>query len=211
MAGALDHLEPADARRQRLDDLARGVDRRDGVELADADQRRAVDAGQLVDDVELPHQLHPVRPDLRVVDPASELLRVRHLRTERGEDPGPLRVAHLVAAVVAPRQLGDLVAGEAAEALDKPLKIEPGHRRLQDQPRRMAGMARPVEHRDEAAHRVAVHDRPGDAKDVAERPHVVGADLERPVRRVVPRRATVVAQVEVDDLGTVASAARSRA
>ena len=57
-----------------------------------------------------------------------------------------------------------------------------------------------VEHGDEATHRVAVDDRPGDADGVAEGAHVVGADFERPVVRVVPGRATVVPEVEVDQL-----------
>ncbi len=163
-------------------------------------------------DVEPPEQLHPGRRDVRVPDPASQLLLVRHVRAERGEDPRPLLVSHVVAAaVVAPGQFRDLVAGDAAEALDQPRQVEPGVRRLQHQPRRVAGMSRAVEHRDEAAHRVAEDDRPRDPEDVAERPHVVGAGLERPVRRVLPRRPAVVPQVQVNDLRHGASAARSRA
>ena len=52
VTGALDDLEPADATRQRINDLPGGLHRGDGVEFPDADERRAVDAGQLVDDIE---------------------------------------------------------------------------------------------------------------------------------------------------------------
>ena len=138
--------------------------------------------------------------DIRVPEPPTQLLRIGHTRTERGVDPSPLVVRHRIAAVAAPRESGHLVTGDAAETLDQPLQVEPSHGRLQDQRGRVIRVTGAVQHRDESAHRVAVHDRPGDAQAVAEGPHVVGADLERPVRGVVPGRATVIAQVQVDDL-----------
>jgi hypothetical protein len=57
-----------------------------------------------------------------------------------------------------------------------------------------------VQDGDEPAQGVAEHNGPVDAERIAEGPQVVGADLEAPVRRVVPRRPAVVAQVDIDDL-----------
>jgi hypothetical protein len=93
---------------------------------------------------------------------------------------------HRIAAVIAPRKLCYLVTPEPTEAFDEPRQVETGVRRLEHQCRGVAGVARRVEHCDEAAHRVAVDDRPGDAEGVAERTDIVGTQLEAPGCRIAP-------------------------
>jgi hypothetical protein len=62
----------------------------------------------------------------------------------------------------------------------------------------MAWVACPIEHGDDAAHRVAENDRIHDADGVAESPDVICALLEGPVCRVLPCRSSMIAQVEID-------------
>ena len=56
----------------------------------------------------------------------------------------------------------------------------------------MARVAGAVQDRHDAAHRMAEDDRPDDAQGVAEGAHVVRAQLEAPVGRVVSCRPAVV-------------------
>src|SRR4029453_7183745 len=74
----------------------------------------------------------------------------------------------------------------------------------------MPGVARPVDHGNEPAQRVAQDDRPSNADGVAEGTHVVGAHLEAPGRRIAPLRTAVAAQVEVDDLRYLRQASEVR-
>ena len=76
--------------------------------------------------------------------------------------------------------------------------------------RRPVGVSDPVREGDEPAHRMAQDDRPRDPERVAERADIVGAHLEGPVRGIVAARPTVVAQVEVDDLGELGQPRRVR-
>ena len=64
----------------------------------------------------------------------------------------------------------------------------------------MAGVARRIEHGDEAAEGVSVHDRPVNGERVAEGADVVCARLEAPRTGVAPLGAAVAAQVQVDHL-----------
>jgi hypothetical protein len=64
----------------------------------------------------------------------------------------------------------------------------------------MARVARRVEHGDEAAQGVSIHDRPRDAKGVAEVADAVSTKLKAPARRIDPLGATMPGQVEIDDL-----------
>ena len=73
-----------------------------------------LDPAKLADDIEATHQVHAAPAELRVPDPAGELIGVRHARPEGGEHAVPFGVGDGLAAVVAPGQLGDLVAAEAA-------------------------------------------------------------------------------------------------
>ena len=196
-----DDLESPDARRQPVDDLARRLDGRHGIQLADADQCRAVDPAELADDIEPTHQVHAVPAELGIPHSAGELVGVRHARPEGGEHAVPFGVGDGLAAVVAPRQLGDLVAAEAPEPVDQSFQVEPSHRGLQDEPARVPRVPRAVEHGDEATHRVAEHDRPRDPERVAEGADVVGARLEGPFVDRRPRGTAVSTQVQVDDLG----------
>ncbi len=119
MTGSCDHFEPPDAGPERTDDLARRIDGRDRVQLADTDERRTLDAGQLIQDVEPAEQLHAMWAELGVPRPARQLLCVRDMRTEGGEDPRPLLVRDRVAAVVAPGKRRNVVAGDAPEPSTK--------------------------------------------------------------------------------------------
>ena len=188
------------ARREPGHDLPGRSRRGDRVEVADGDERGAVDPGELVDGVERLHPGHAGRVHGWVRQPPRELVGIRDVRPERGEDPVPVLVAHWVAAVVASGQRGHLVAGDRTEAIDDPSQVEPGPRRLEHETARVARMTGAVQHRDEATHRVAQDDRPGDADGVAECPHVVRAGFEGPRVRVVPGRAAMVPQVQVDHL-----------
>jgi len=64
----------------------------------------------------------------------------------------------------------------------------------------MAGMACPVQHRDEATHGVTKDNWLHDPDAVAERSHIVSTNLEAPARRVGPGGPAMAPQVEVDDL-----------
>ena len=142
----------------------------------------------------------PRRPSRDVLQPAGELIGVRHAWPEGGEHAVPFGVGDGLAAVVAPGQLGDLVAADAPESVDQSIQIEAGHGRLQDEPAGVRRVPGAIQHRDEAAHRMAEHDRPRDPERVAEAADVVGARLEGPLVDRRPCGATVSAQVQVDDL-----------
>ncbi len=145
-------------------------------------------------------QLHSAEAEHQVPDPPGELRLVGHVRAEGGKAAGPFVQAHRRFAEVAPRDLRHLVSACAAKTLDKPVEVEPRHRRLQDEPACVARMPRAVEKDDPAAHRVAEDDRPYDSDRVAERADVVSAELVAPVLRISPLRPTMTAQVEVDHL-----------
>src|SRR6266540_7385144 len=118
MAGSVDHLELPDAFGQGADNLFGGGDRCDGVELADRDEGRRVDAAELIDDVESADELHPGRIQLEILARASPLLFVWDAWAEGGRDTTPLLVGHRLATEAAPCDLRNLVARDAAEALD---------------------------------------------------------------------------------------------
>ena len=88
------------------------------LEFSDANERRAVDPIQLIDDVEPAHQLQSGRSEFAVLPPTRELLFVGDVGTEHGEDPLPLLRRDKISAEAATRELGDLLVGEVAEALD---------------------------------------------------------------------------------------------
>ena len=92
VAGPLDHLEPSDSIRQRLDDLTRGGHRRDRVELAHANECRAVDEGELVENVETAHQVEAGRVQLSIDDHAGLLLVAGHPGPEQRPAARPLLV-----------------------------------------------------------------------------------------------------------------------
>ena len=139
--------------------------------------------------------------ELGVPRSARQLVGVRHARPECGEHAVPFGVGDGLAAVVALRQLRDLVAAEASEAVGDALQLEASHRGLQDEPARVPRVPRAIEHGDEATHRMAEHDRSRDPERVAEGADVVGARLERPFVDRRPRGTAVSTQVQVDDLG----------
>jgi hypothetical protein len=127
VAGALDHLEPRDAIRQCVHGLAGGGVWNYGVECAHADQRRAVDAGELVEDVEPAHQLETRGIQVRVDDRARLLLLTGDPGAEQGPAAGPLLIGHrrVIVAVGAFHDRGHLVAPGLAEGLDDPTQVEP--------------------------------------------------------------------------------------
>ena len=203
VAGSGDDLQSPDARGESGRDLLRSLDIRDCVERADGDERRAFDAMELLDHIETAHQVHAALGDGRISNAASELILVRHDRSECGEHPLPFRIAYRIPVVVASGQLGDLIAGDATDAVDQSVEIEPRHRRLEDEAASMSRVSGAVEHRHEPAHRMTEHDRPDDAERIAEGTQVVGAEFEGPVGCVAPGRSPMTAEVEVDDLGDV--------
>ena len=138
-------------------------------------------------------------------------LLVRQVWAEGGEDASPLLVGHRLAGVAAPRDLGDLVARDAAEPLDQPRRVPPCESRLDDEPSRMSGVARTVEQDDRSAHRVSEDDRSGYSDRVAEDADVVRACFEAPRACVAPVRPSVPTQIEVDDLGMLRERGRSPA
>lgn len=71
--------------------------------------------------------------ELGIPRPARHLLCVWDMRTEGGEDPRPLLVRDRVAAVVAPGERRNVVAGDAPDTLDQAVKVEAGAGRLEYQ------------------------------------------------------------------------------
>jgi hypothetical protein len=104
----------------------------------------------------------------------------RGLRAEGDEHAGPLLVGYFLAGVATPGDLCDLIACDAAEALDHARRVPPGEPGLDDEPGRMSAVARPVEQDDRPAHRVPEDDRSGDPGRVTENAAVVSAGLEAP-------------------------------
>ena len=166
-------------------------------------QRRAVDAGELVEDIERAHQLETRGIQVRVDDRARVLLLTGDPGAEQGPAAGPLLIGHrrVIVAVGALDDPGHLVAPGQAERLDDPAQVEPSPCGLQHHRPGVTGVARRVDHRDEAAKGVSVDDRPNDPEGVAERTDVVGAHLEPPGRRVAPLGPPMSAQIQVDHLG----------
>ena len=83
---------------------------------------------QLIDDVELADEFHPVRVELKVLRRASLALFVGELWAEGGKDTGLLLLGHLLAGVAAPCDLCDFVAGDMAEALRQARDHRRNHR-----------------------------------------------------------------------------------
>ena len=156
-----------------------------------------------VDQVEAAHLVHAGLPDLDVADATVEGRAIGDVGSECREDPRPLGIALALARIAPSGELGDLVTGDPPKSFDESREVEAGHRREEHQSAGMSRMPGDGQHRHEAAHRVSEDDRLADVERVAEGHEVVGGSLEAPGRRVAPRRPTVVAKVDVHQLGHV--------
>jgi len=144
MAGSGDDLELRNPFGQCTDNLFGRGDRCHGVQLTDADQCRRVDTAELIDDIEVEHELAPVLVELKILGGTLLSLLVRD-EAKGGIDPSRLLDGHLLVAVVTPCELSDLVAGDAAEALDHPRRVPPREPSVDNESGRVSGMARPAE------------------------------------------------------------------
>src|SRR6266545_649424 len=104
---------------------------------------------------------------------------------------------------VPPDQLGDRVAAQTTERLDRGGMVDAGGRRGQAERGRMIEMAGGIAHGYKPAKGAAQHDRALQPDRLAERNHVVSPGVQRPGGRVTAFAAAVAALVKVDDLGGV--------
>ncbi len=155
---------------------------------------------ELIDDVDSAGQLHPIRIELEILARAGALRLVGDVRAEGSRDASPLLVGQRLATEAAARDLRDLIAGNAVEAVDQPRNVESGVRGLDDEPGRVSRVPRAVQEHNRGAHRMPKDDRSRYPDCVTEDADVVRAGVEAPSRHIAPRRPPVPTQIEVDNL-----------
>jgi hypothetical protein len=137
--GVWEDLELGDSWRDGTDDLARRLDRCDRVELTHGHQCRGPDVGELLGEVELVGQLGAAGCEVEVPSASCERLLAGDVGAERSVDTLPFGVGDGLVAVVTACDVGDLVAGDAADGVDEPVDVEACVARARDQSGRVPG------------------------------------------------------------------------